>query len=176
MQIQTENLVVSCKTIWEESLSSYPFSTHEVKFHFYKDSTNKFTLTGAAGTTDSNHKFTFNESKTSGSYQVQCIATEKSGNLEAVLVWRGTINILPNLASETDPRSYWRQVYEAYKAAYLKLAARESESVSVLGQSVTYADREQLVRLMNHAQAMADKEAGTPGTTNKIYKSRFRAY
>jgi len=174
MQLSSEKIVAKTKVIWEESFSEFPFTTHEVKIHFYKDSTNKFTLTGTEGSNGTDHKFTYTQTVASGEYKWQAIAAEKTGDLEETQIDSGVISILPNLGEETDPRSYWTQVYEKYKTAYLALSGRETESVSVLGQTVTYANREQLVKLMNHAKAMADKENGVPGTTNRIYKSRFR--
>ncbi|OGU58295.1 MAG: hypothetical protein A2V66_03650 [Ignavibacteria bacterium RBG_13_36_8] len=93
---------------------------------------------------------------------------------ETYTIESGIIPVLPNLDADADPRSYWEIVYETYKTAYQTLASREVEQISVLGDSYTYANRSELLKLLKNAEMNMKQEKGIKTGGRKIFRARLR--
>lgn len=173
--LATKKIVNQTYQEWNESFSGYPADEYTCVVSFYKDSTNKFSITLTADGTEFvltlNPSVTGYKDKTHGRYAYQIIATKDS---KSYAVETGSVVILPNLASDTDPRGYWTKIYEAAKTAYETLIAKEADSVNVLGVQVTYTGRDKLLGVVLDAEKRMMGEMGAPQGKSKIYKAKFR--
>jgi len=170
--LKTKKLIVKTGWSWTESFADYKASDgYTLKIHFYKDSTNKLSLTGVADGDD--YDFTADSTTTNkshGLYSYQIVATLSSIDY---LVERGQITLLPNLAETTDARGDWTIIYESLLAAYKEMATRNMVSVNINGVSVTYEDRTKLLRDLQNAKVQMEIETGKRTGQNKRYLSRF---
>lgn len=104
---------------------------------------------------------------TPGTYSFQAQAFDSDGNM--YFVEAGTIAILPNLSVADDTREYWEQVADEAKAAYKTLAGQVAQSVTLSnGKSITYADRAQLLKIINNAEIKAGLKSAKRRTFAKF--------
>lgn len=91
---------------------------------------------------------------TPGTYSYQAQAFNNAG--EMFFVEAGTIAILPNLAVAADTREYWEQIVDEAKAAYKTLISNPAQSITLSnGKSITYANRAELLKVINNAEVKA---------------------
>lgn len=91
---------------------------------------------------------------TPGTYSFQAQAFDSDGNM--YFVEAGTIAILPNLAVADDTREYWEKIVDEAKAAYKTLISNPAQSITLSnGKSVTYANRKELLKIINNAEVKA---------------------
>ena len=160
MEFTSQKLVVN--SIW--SLSE----TTANKIIFYKDAGNQFTvdLTGATAPYTATVAAADNE-KAPGAYLWQAF-------LDGVFVDQGTITLLPNLETSTEPRGQWMRVYQNLMNAIEALSSKQAESVSLFdGTQVTYADISKLIARAENAKTNMEIEIGKRPAMNKKYLSRF---
>lgn len=173
--LSTKKIINQTYQKWTESFSSYPADEYTLRAYFYKDSANKFGIDGTADGTDFelilNPALEGYKDKTHGLYSYQLTAAKDGVTYP---VENGTILFLPNLEVDTDPRGYWTRIYEAYKTAYETLTGTEASSVDVLGMSVTYEKRNELLAMLLDAEQRMNVELGSPKAKSKLFKARFR--
>ena len=104
MNLTSLKLIARTNWSWLEAPANYlPGDGYTFVIHFFKDSTNKFSISGVSESGQWRISITStNNTKASGQYAWQAIATKNSLD---TIVDSGTITIYPNLAVETDPRT-----------------------------------------------------------------------
>jgi hypothetical protein len=91
---------------------------------------------------------------TAGTYTFQAQAFDVDGVM--YFVEAGTIAVLPNLSVADDTREYWEQVADEAKAAYKTLAGQVAQSITLSnGQTITFANRAELLKIINNAEIKA---------------------
>jgi hypothetical protein len=167
------SLQLFCGTTWSwiESPLSYPAPDYSLQLILKLGTAPAITIDGATDGTS----FTFtrtaalNAALAHGSYSYQFIASKGT---DKYLVESGTVHIYPLLSSSSDTRSYWEIIRDNAKDAYQRLSSRETDSVTTeAGDTITYADRAKLIRVIRNAESEITRENGT--AKPKVYKSRF---
>jgi len=165
-------LFAGARWSWTECPTGYPAPDYSLDIIFKLGTNAAVTVNGVAQTDGS---FTFSKTSaqtalyTHGTYNYQVIATDTNGEKE--IVEAGNIEIYPLLSSSADTRTYWQIIVDNYKAAYTKLSARETDSVTIDGDTYTFQDREKLLGFIRRAEKEVERESGT--AKPKIFKSRF---
>lgn len=170
MQITDEIFVAHTRHIWRETLTDYPASTYRLFFNFYLDDENQFSI--ASVPDGDEHVLTIDADSflKAGDYLYQVLAEEKTtGAISQIST--GRIKVLPNLAEDKDP-TYWSTIYNNLKNAFRRLSERETDSVSVMGQTIRYEDRYKLLGLMEEAKIKMEEEVGV--NYKRQIKVRFR--
>lgn len=160
MEFTSQKLIVN--SIW--SLSE----TEANKIIFYKDPSNQFSidLTGATAPYTATVAAEDND-KAPGAYLWQAF-------LDGVFVDQGSITLLPNLETSTEPRGQWMRIYQNLMDAIEALSTKQTESVTLFdGTQVTYADLSKLIARAENAKVKMEIELGTRAAMNKKYLSRF---
>lgn len=104
---------------------------------------------------------------TPGTYSYQAQAFDADGVM--YFVEAGTIAILPNLAVAEDTREYWEQVADEAKAAYKTLAGQVAQEITLSnGKTIKYADRAQLLKIINNAEVKAGLKSAKRRTYAKF--------
>ena len=171
MNITSQKLIALTTWSWYEAPTGYlPSDGYTAfKINFFKDSTNKFTITGVADVPNDHWDIDLASNlniKASGLYQWQAIAT-KDG-LDYVVA-SGTITIYPNLASETDPRGTWTRIYENLVDAYEQLSTKQAQTVNLYdGTQVTLLDLTDLENRIQRAKTEMEKEIGKTKLRRRI--------
>ena len=102
-----------------------------------------------------------------GTYSFQAQAFDGDGNM--YFVEAGTIAILPNLAVAADTRDYWEQIADEAKAAYQTLVNQVADSITLSnGKSITYANRAELLKIINNAEIKAGLKSAKRRTFAKF--------
>lgn len=170
MQITEEIFVAHTRHVWRENLTDYPASTYRLIFNFYLDDDNQFSI--ASIPDGDEHVLTVDVDSflKAGDYLYQVFVEEKStGTISQISA--GRVKVLPNLAEDKNP-TYWTTIYNNLKNAFRRLSERETESVSVMGQTIRYEDRYKLLGLMEEAKNKTEEEVGINHT--RQIKVRFR--
>ena len=172
MELTSLKLIARTNWSWLEAPTGYlPADGYTFKINFFKDATNKFTLTGVSEAGSWRMSITSaNNTKANGYYQWQAIATKDS--LDTVVA-SGTIVIYPNLASETDPRGPWTIIYQSLLTAYQSLVSKETSEVTLFdGTHVTYNEMDKLEARLERAKNKMDAENGSPKITRRYANFR----
>jgi hypothetical protein len=171
MNIKTQTFVTYTKHQWTETLSDYPASDYSLTITFRKGYDNIKSIQSVADGDSHSLTIEAGDIQVNGSYQYQAIA-EKDG--VGYHVESGFVTFMPNLSAEADPTTYWQTIYNNYRDAYTRLSSREVASISVLGQTFTYTDRAEIVRLMKHAENEMHREIGSPAKKQRqVFPTRF---
>ena len=155
MNLSDLTLYAGTKWSWTESPAVYVAPTYSLKIYIKLKNNAAIELTATAD--GSSHAFEVLPETTNitpGTYSYQAQAFDVDGNM--YLVEAGTIAILPNLSVADDTREYWEQVADEAKTAYKTLAGQVANSVTLSnGKSITYANRSELLKIINNAEIKA---------------------
>lgn len=156
MNLSSLTLYARSKWSWSEAPIGYLPPTYTLKIYLKLKNNASIELESTAnGTTGFN--FEVLPVKTNippGTYSYQAQAFDSDGNM--YFVEAGTIAILPNLAVADDTREYWVQVADEAKAAYKTLVNQVADSITLAnGKSITYANRAELLKIINNAEIKA---------------------
>lgn len=175
MQINSENLFAGSDWSWTETLTDYPSDTYDLTILLKQPNADVITLSGAA-----NSQAGFDFAKPSdetallleGEYYAQALFIKKIGNTKTVLdLEKIKINAL--LSANQDPRTYWQQIFDTVRAAYLRLVNNETIEETYNGKTYKFADAGKLRAIMNDAENRMDSENNPGASTSKIIFGKY---
>lgn len=175
MNIDGKIFVAGTRWVWEENPSNYPASSFRLVLTIRKSNSSPISFDSILY--EGGFRFSINAVESAiahGEYSYQIRAISLDDETEVYQIWRGVIDVLPDLAAEADPRGPWTKLYDALSSALSTWGGSNIVSVSVNGRSVTYADKGSLTRDMNHAKVKSEIEQGKRSGENQIYNARFR--
>lgn len=171
LNIENQKLICGVIWTWEETIPDYPASDYELKILLKKPNVNVITLTATAS--GDTHVFTITASTTSGysnnsgTYLYQAIATSRSVATEIYeAAAPGIIEILPDLSTKPDPRSFALKMVDAIQTALYALAQKTMSSVSIEGHTYTYKDEDKLIERLNYWE----RKSGTKKRQRVLYQ------
>lgn len=157
MQIDKETLVAGLDWNWSESVSSYPASTHTLKYILKKGTNDPITLTSAAD--GEAHEFTIDDALTStyesGYYIYTAYVMEIADNDALTVIGTGVIEIKKDLATVSDARTHALTMVDNLRATIISLSTKTMSDVTIEGRSYTYNDIEKLEKLLKYYERQA---------------------
>lgn len=169
MNLSSLTLYAGTKWSWSEAPAEYLPPTYTLKI--YLKLKNNATLE-LESTPDGTTGFNFvilpaDTNITPGTYSYQAQAFDSDGIM--YFVEAGTIAILPNLAVAADTRDYWEQIADEAKTAYQTLVNQVADSITLSnGKSITYANRAELLKIINNAEIKAGLKSAKRRTFAKF--------
>lgn len=150
MQIDKQTLVAGLDWNWSEAVSSYPASTHTLKYLLKKGTNNPITLTSAAD--GDSHEFTIDDDLTaayeSGYYSYTAFVMEIADNDVITVIGTGVVEIKKDLATVSDARTHALTMVENLRTTIEALSTKTMDSVSIEGRNYTYTDIEKLEAML----------------------------
>ena len=166
MNLSSLTLYAGTKWSWSEAPTGYLPPNYSLKIYLKLKNNAALELTSTPdGTTGFdfvvNPEFT---NITPGTYSYQAQAFDSDGIM--YFVEAGIIAILLNLAVAADTREYWEQIADEAKTAYQTLVNQVADSITLSnGKSITYANRAELLKIINNAEI----KAGLKSAKRRIY-------
>lgn len=169
MNLSDLTLYAGTRWSWSEAPAGYLPPTYSLKIYLKLKNGVAIELEGTA---DGTVGFDFEvppetTNITAGTYSFQAQAFDADGVM--YFVEAGTIAILPNLSVADDTREYWEQVADEAKAAYKTLAGQVAQEITLSnGKIIKYADRAQLLKIINNAEIKAGLKSAKRRTFAKF--------
>jgi len=152
---------------WQRSLSDYPAGVWTLVYSLV-NSNGKITLTATASGAD--HLVSVAAATTAGYAPGTYSAVGRvTSGAEAVTVWTGGIQVLPNVAAKTsyDDRSHARKVLEAIEAVLENRATTDQQAVTIGDRSIEKMPIADLLKLRDsYKLEVASEEAAARLSSN----------
>lgn len=173
MKITTLKLFINSKWEWTESLSDYSAADYTLQFVFKYQTLSPLIVNSAVNADGSSFDLAVtaaaNSALTPGSHLWQARIISIADPTDITLYETGVINIYPDLATATDGRTYWQTIADEAKAAYKILINQVAESITLSnGKTINYANRMELLKIINHAEIKGGIKSGKTRTFAKF--------
>lgn len=159
MELSNQTLYQGDTWSWEEELSDYPASTHTLKLYL-KLSTNETIELTASADVDT-HVFSYSAANSANaspgiySYQFKAV---KISDSSVTTVEVGSIEVLPDINTITDERSWIQQAIDSIESVLPTALAREAGEISIAGRTIKYESKAELIKTYNNLKYMLKKE------------------
>lgn len=161
----TKSLIAGTKWNWSESISDYGADLYTLQIFLKKANGTLKTITTTPD--GSSHQISASAAVTAlypfGSYTYHAVVYEIATPGNVISIERGIVEILPDLAIETDPRTFAMKMVDKLQTALLALSDKMMSSISIDGRSYTYANIDQLTNQLTYWES----KAGIPGTEKR---------
>lgn len=173
MKLATLKLFINSKWEWTESLSEYSSANYNLQFVFKYQNQSPLTVNSSDNSDGVSFDLAASAANTSGLtpgvhlWQAKIIS--KTDATDILLYDSGTILISPDLATVTDGRDYWQTIADEAKAAYQTLINQVAQSITLSnGKTINYANRMELLKIINHAEIKGGLKSGKTRTFAKF--------
>lgn len=161
----TKSLIAGTKWEWTESITDYGADLYTLLIYLKKTNGTLKTITTTPDGTS--HQISEPALTTAaypfGSYTYHAVVFEIADPGNVISIERGIVEILPDLAIETDPRTFAMKMVDKLQTALLALADKTMSSISIEGRTYTYSNIDQLTNQLTYWES----KAGIPGTEKR---------
>ena len=140
----------------------YPVDTYTLKVYFKRGANEPIEFTSA--NQDGSHYVLCDSSKTKdvvpGINNLVIKAVNKNDDTDITTLLQTSIPIYPDITTESDTTEYWQKVLELAKESFERLISRDTDEVTVMGDTYRYTEREKLLKLIKQLETKANVESG----------------
>ena len=164
-QSRNRLLLKGTEIVIYQSAEDYPATTHKLTYIFKKATEAAVSFDTTAD--GSEHLLTLTPVNTltlsTGYNSCTIVAVSLTDPTEIIPIANLVVEILPDLNTENDGRSFYVKVLEKLETAILLLADKTMSSISIDGRSYTYNDLGQLERMRDYYSNKAGIKSDNSG-------------